>query len=330
MNRLRLGAWLVCGLLAGHGPAAYAQDEAAAATAAPAKPRAAETARLASRNLLLGITRVGEGMIAVGDRGNILLSADGAKWEQIAAPVNVTLTAVSFADDKTGWIVGHDATILRSQDGGRSWSLQKFQPEVGQPLLNVYAVDAQNALATGAYGMFLATHDGGATWNEVEAPAVREDGLHLNSLIRLGNGTLLIAGETGLIATSADGQTWTRQSLPYDGSLFGALPRGQQGALVFGLRGNVYMTDDACSDQWTRVDIGSVQSMFGGGVLADGRAVLVGSDGEIIFIAGNGQVARAKLEEGAVSAGSLSGVLPWKDRLQVVGESGAGQVPVRN
>lgn len=326
-HRVNLRAGLfACGLLACL--AAQAQDPTPDAPATPVQPRAAEIARLASRTLLLGIAKAGEGMIAVGDHGNILLSADGAKWAQVASPVNVTLTAVSFADARTGWIVGHDATVLRSQDGGRSWILQNFKPELGQPLLSVYAIDAQHALAIGAYGMFIGTNDGGASWNEVAAPAVRDDGLHLNSLIRLGDGSLLVVGETGLIATRADGRTWQRRAAPYEGSLFGALPRGQRGALVFGLRGNVYMTDDVYADRWTRVDIGSVQSMFGGGVLPDGRAVLAGSDGEIVYIAGDGRVTRAKLGQGAVSAGTLSGVLPSKDGLQVVGESGTRGVEV--
>lgn len=310
--------------------AVHAQDEAAASPNADAKPRAAEMASLSSKSLLLGITRAGEQMVAVGDRGNILLSADGQTWEQVPVPVNVTLTAVSFADAKNGWAVGHDATILHSADGGRSWALQHFDPGLGQPALNVLALDAQRAMVVGAYGMWLATNDGGKTWSDVTAPVIRDEGLHLNTLIKLGNGELFVAGETGMIGASADGQTWERLTLPYEGSLFGALPRGEKGAVVFGLRGNVLITEDVRGNAWTAVDIGSVQSLYGGAVLAQGRVVLVGADGEIVYISADGRVRRAPALEGPEGngAGSLSGALPWRDGLQIVGESGIGRASI--
>jgi len=292
-------------------------EEAAAEALPPVKPRPAEIARLASHTLLLGVTCAGDTLVAVGDRGNILLSSDGQTWKQVAVPINVTLTAVAFADANHGWAVGHDATILHTTDGGKTWTLQRFMPEKGEPLLNVFAVDATHAYGVGAYGMFLQTVDGGVTWTDVEATPIREDGLHLNALIRLGDGNLFIAGETGLVGVSADGTTWERLPAPYEGSLFGALPHGEKGALVFGLRGNVLVTDDVRSGTWRPVDIGTVQSMFGGALLPDGRAVLVGSDGEIVYVRPDGTAHRAP-----PASGSLSGVVARGDRLQMVGEDG--------
>lgn len=298
---------------------AWAQDDTA-----PVKPRAAEIARLAAHNLLLGVTCAGSTLVAVGDRGNILLSTDGQTWKQVQVPINVTLTAVAFADAKNGWAVGHDATILHTVDGGHSWTLQQFAPEKGEPLLNVMAIDAQLAYGVGAYGMFLQTGDGGATWTQVEAPTIRDDGLHLNSLVRLADGSLFLVGETGLAGLSADnGTTWERLTVPYEGSLFGALPWGQKGALVFGLRGNVLMSDDVRAGTWTPIDIGSVQSMFGGAVLPDGRAVLVGADGVIVYVAADGTARR-----GAPASGSLSGVVAMADQLHLVGETGVGRVAI--
>ncbi|MGH8516366.1 MAG: WD40/YVTN/BNR-like repeat-containing protein [Panacagrimonas sp.] len=312
--------------------AALAQDDAAAAAdadeapSAPISPRPAEIARLSSSNLLLGVTCAGKTLVAVGDRGNILLSTDGKTWKQVQVPVNVTLTAVAFADARNGWAVGHDAAILHTVDGGNTWTLQQFKPEKGEPLLNVIAIDAQHAFGVGAYGMFLQTADGGATWTEVAAPALRDDGLHLNSLVRLGDGSLFVVGETGLAGASADnGVTWERLAVPYEGSLFGALPRGEKGALVFGLRGNVLITDDVRTGTWTPVDIGSVQSMFGGTLLPDGRAVLVGADGVIVYVRPDGTAHRA-----TSTSGSLSGVVALAEHLQIVGETGVGRVAIGN
>jgi photosystem II stability/assembly factor-like uncharacterized protein len=289
-------------------------------------PRPAEMAPLAARSLLLAITAAGERLVAVGDRGVILLSADGTSWEQVASPVQAALTAVSFADAQRGWIVGHDAAILHTADGGRTWTLQHFAPEGASPLLAVLALDAQRAWAIGAYGLFLATADGGATWAPLDAPALLEDGRHLNAMIRLGNGEWLIAGETGLLGVSPDGAQWQRLELPYEGSLFGALPRGARGALVFGLRGNAYVTDDVRANRWTRIETGTVQSLFGGALLPDGTAALVGADHAVLFVGADGSVRHAGPNGGA-SSGGLSGVLAHGERLVVVGEHGVATLP---
>jgi photosystem II stability/assembly factor-like uncharacterized protein len=74
---------------------------------------------------LLDITRAGDRLVAVGERGVIILSDDdGASWRQAPVPVSVTLTAVHFPLPELGWAVGHAGTILHSSDGGESWSLQ--------------------------------------------------------------------------------------------------------------------------------------------------------------------------------------------------------------
>jgi photosystem II stability/assembly factor-like uncharacterized protein len=308
--------------------AALAQDApipAAGAAARDRLPRPAEMAPRATTTLLLGIARADGRLVVVGDRGIILTSGDGAKWEQVASPVHATLTAVSFVDAQHGWIVGHDATILHTADGGRTWALQNFRPEDNKPLLGVLGLDAQRAYAIGAYGLFLATADGGKTWSQVDAPELLADGLHANAMIRLGNGQLFVAGETGLLGLSPDGASWQRLKLPYEGSLFGALPRGEKGALVFGLRGNVYASDDVAAGKWTRVDTQTLQSMFGGALLPDGAAVLVGADGEVLRVDANGSAEKVRGAAGEHSSGTLAGVLPLDGgALLVVGENGVG------
>ncbi|MGH8455052.1 MAG: hypothetical protein ACRES4_08390, partial [Nevskiales bacterium] len=123
---------------------------------------------------------------------------------------------------------------------------------------------------------------------------------------------------------------WQRLTLPYEGSLFGALPRGEKGAMVYGLRGNVYVTDDVYSNQWTKLDIGSVQSIFGGALLAEQGVALVGADGALMVVAPDGSV-RGDLATKAgtdLASGTLSGVLPWNGGLLVVGDLGVNRVPI--
>lgn len=75
-----------------------------------------------SKALLLEVARAGERLVAVGERGIIVLSDDqGAHWRQGQVPLSVTLTSVFFIDSKLGWVVGHDGVILKTRDGGEHW-----------------------------------------------------------------------------------------------------------------------------------------------------------------------------------------------------------------
>jgi len=301
--------------------------EAAEAPAVPVKPRPAEIMPLTPKNLLLDVYYTGERYIAVGDRGGIITaatpSADAKDWTQVPVPVRSALTAVHFPDPKNGWAVGHDATIVGTADGGQTWTLQNFQPELEKPFLDVLFLDSSRGFAVGAYGLFLKTEDGGKSWSEVDAPSIRGEEVHFNALIKLGNGSLFIAGESGMLAVSADeGKTWTKLASPYESSLFGALPVGEKGAMIFGLRGNVYVSQDVKGNRWTKVDTKSVASMFGGTVLPDGNLALVGLNGVILVATPDGQVKALQTPTGT----PLSAAVAVNGGLLAVGESGVQTV----
>src|SRR5689334_25385014 len=69
----------------------------------------AQQSPLASKSLLQAIARAGDRLVAVGQRGHILVSSDGGKsWKQATVPASSDLTAVFFASANKGWAVGHD------------------------------------------------------------------------------------------------------------------------------------------------------------------------------------------------------------------------------
>lgn len=308
----------------------WAQDEGGDGSTPPpaaVKPMPAEIMPLTPKALLLGVENTGDHLIAVGDRGAIIASNDGKNWAQAQVPVRSALTTVAFADPMHGWAAGHDAAIVHTDDGGKTWKLQNFQPELEKPLLGMLALDAQHCFAVGAYGLLLETQDGGQTWNSVDSHGFDEDELHLNAINKLNNGDLMIAGEQGSLAISTDGGvTWTKQASPYEGSFFGVLPHGDKGALIYGLRGNVYVSDDARSGKWTQLETGTVASMFGGAPIASGGEVLVGLNGVIMVISADEQVTLLRSPDGT----PLSDVVPYGDNyFLAVGESGVQPISVK-
>lgn len=293
-------------------------------TVAAATPEPAEKSPKAARGLLLDVASTGERLVAVGERGNILVSRDGRRWAQVEAPIRATLTAVTFVSPTHGWAVGHDVTILHTSDGGRNWVLQHQDVARQQPLLDVLFLDELRGFAAGAFGMLFGTTDGGQTWDEVDAPVLKEDNFHLHSLTRLRNGSLLIAGESGLLAGSVDGVQWTKHASPYEGTFFGAVPRGEAGVIVFGLRGNTFAADDISTPQWRKLEVQSTRTLFAGSALDDGATVLVGADGAVVLVRSDDLVEDKSMKARAAErvGGTLSATVPWQGRLVTVGELG--------
>lgn len=80
----------------------------------------------AAESMLLDVAAAGSRLIAVGERGHILVSDDrGASWVQVEVPTSAMLTRVFFVDHLLGWAVGHDGNIVHTSDGGSTWVVQR-------------------------------------------------------------------------------------------------------------------------------------------------------------------------------------------------------------
>lgn len=288
-------------------------------------PQPAEMMPLADQSVLLDVTDTGERLVAVGERGHVVVSLDGETWVQAPTPVRSYLTAVDFADPMNGLAVGHDSTILRTRDGGRSWVLQNFQPveepemDTDMPFLDVLMLDPQTAWAVGAYGRVYTTSNGGESWEEFVTGA-NPDGWHFNALTRLNNGDLFLAGEQGTLALSQDaGQTWEAIDSPYGSTFFTAAPVGESGVFIAGLRGNAYFSPDVKSGQWQRVETGGEESIIHAEQLADGEIVMVGINGVVLRTRDALQEVESLPNPQGIT---LASVMPLKEALLVVGNAG--------
>lgn len=229
-------------------------------------------------SLMLGIARAGNRLVVVGEWGRILLSDDNGKtWRGVASGTEATLNSVRFIDDKTGFAVGWDATILRSDDAGSTWVKGNSDPSADNALFAVTSLQGSGALAVGAYGLAYQSADG-KSWT-VEHNDTLDPDAHMNSIFSPEPGHLVIAGEAGAVyASDDDGKVWRHLDFPYEGSLFGGLAIGPQDWLVYGLRGHVFHTTDA-GGHWKQIETNVTQGLLGGTRLKDGRVVLVGNGG---------------------------------------------------
>ena len=280
----------------------------------------AELAPLASHWLLLDIARSGASLVAVGDHGHILVSTDqGNTWTQSPAPTRAMLTGVAFPDPLHGWTVGHDGVILATVDGGKTWRRQDDGKNPDAIYLDVYFQDAAHGFVVGAYGKFLVTINGGKTWT-ARQPAVGE--VHYNRITAGPEGHLYLAGEGGTLLISTDGgSNWTKSEVPYEGSLFGALPLDQGGIIVYGLRGHILRSDDHGAN-WTPHNSETKVLIMGGLRLKNGLIILGGQGGNFFLSRDSGKTFTLWQQTGFGT--SVADLIEAEDGSVVtVGEAGA-------
>jgi photosystem II stability/assembly factor-like uncharacterized protein len=272
---------------------------------------------LASRGLMQAVARAGDRLVAVGQRGHIVFSTDDGKtWKQAPAPVSSDLTAVYFVDGKNGWAVGHDGVVLHTTDGGESWQLQldgrkandllvgamerkvaaepasesakamlaeatRYKEQgADKPFLDVWFADAQNGYVVGAYNLIFRTADGGKTWEPWFDRTDNPKFFNLYSIRPVG-GDLYIAGEGGLVLKQDHAaQRFKALAVPYKGSFFGLAAAGSA-VLAFGLRGNLWRSDDGGA-VWTKVEAGLPASIVGAASGAGGAVFLADAGGRIV------------------------------------------------
>jgi photosystem II stability/assembly factor-like uncharacterized protein len=306
---------------------------AAAALAAVPAARAAGDSRYAAlqqpalavrepgQSVLLSVAAAGERLVAVGERGVVALSDDGARhWRQARrVATSVTLTAVRFADAQRGWAVGHGGVILATQDGGEQWVLQadgrslaalaesaaRARPEQptlakeaaqlvadgpDKPLLDLHVADARRLFVVGAYNLAFESSDGGSNWRAALDRMDNPKSQHLYAVAAHGD-TWLVAGEQGLLMRSRDGaRSFSRLPSPYAGSWFALVANGPNEWIVAGLRGHVYRsTNDG--DSWEALTGAPPPSFASAVALPDGAVLLANQAGQIFTTRGGSALA---------------------------------------
>lgn len=291
---------------------------------------AAIPSSLTSHGLMVGVTQAGSRLVAVGRRGLIMISTDdGKSWTQIGSPVTEDLTAVRFSDANHGWIVGHDAVVLKTVDGGMSWeraldgraildlilktyavrsqagdtvaagvirdaklsASQSATPGVFPfPLLDVWFANDNDGFVVGAFGLILHTTDSGVTWTPWIDRTQNDQMNHIYAVDGVA-GQVYIAGEQGFLRRlNPAGDGFVKIPNPYNGSYFGLVVEKDR-LVAFGLRGNAYVSMDQ-GKLWNKVETGVTDNIIAAFASAGDELLFVSQAGDMLSTNGVGGAAK--------------------------------------
>ena len=174
------------------------------------------------------------------------------------------LNAVYFVDSKRGWVAGDDGVVMRTRDGGRTWTRQTVETKVA--FNDVYFRNEEDGYLLAGAEIFN-TEDGGESWQaatrftsqtfggaEPELYSVRftskKRGWVVGSLTRGEN-----VVDSLVLATDNGGASWQRQRVPVRDELIHLDFDGERRGWMVGSGGRILYTRDG-GESWLRADLG--------------------------------------------------------------------------
>jgi photosystem II stability/assembly factor-like uncharacterized protein len=111
------------------------------------------------------------------------------------------LNRIIFTDNKNGWIVGNQGTILHSSDGGFVWT--QVPSGTTDHLNGITFVSHEKGWIVGDDGALLVTTNSGKSWDQLPSPGMSA----LNDVAFLDQNIGVAVGDSGIILRTTDGGT---------------------------------------------------------------------------------------------------------------------------
>ncbi len=225
---------------------------------------------------------------------------------------DASLLGYYSADPQTSFAVGTGSTILRTLDGGLSWSRMAAPDSLD--LISVWGTSATNVYAVGSGGMIL--HFDGTSWTRMQSPtdrilfevwglgpddiyavgyrtSVHYDGTSWRLLAGVETAELwavwgsdrahiFAAGQDGLIMR-LEGAKWVRMDSPTSLLLLGLWGTGPENVFAVGIQGTVLRWDGA---QWASMSVPTGENLFAVFGKSGGEVLAVGDNGAMVLFNG--------------------------------------------
>jgi len=278
------------GVAVGAGGVIYESGDAGG-TWAPVKQSESQLA-------LLAVDRRGAHTVAVGQMGEVLVEDAPGNWKKYDSGVPNRLLTVSVNSSGLAVAAGEFGTVLKSTDGGHSWSASPpdwasmaDKDTFGTQEPTIYAAHvAENGEVTiaGEFGVIMRSADGGASWHPVRPIQPKAPTLFAMQIVPAGEGNSYAVGQTGEFLVSADGgEHWDEKRRGTSANLLGIAASKSGEVVITGMR--TMMQSDDSGATFYFLDNDDTTTEWYQAVRTEpttGRILAVGHGGRIIQIGG--------------------------------------------
>ena len=198
-------------------------------------------------------------------------------WELlIPSPTSNQMVGLYFIDDQTGWSVGEYGTILKTTDGGETWSIKEISWTFD--LSDVYFPTENIGYAVGTDGFIIKSTDGGDSWSQLNNQYVN----NINRVLFKDENTGWLICEKGLILfTDNGGESWQQQQSHSNSDLLGVDNVGTNGLCIVGMD-NIILTSQNDGKEWSVVEYSESQYDFYDVFFRDGENGWIGGNGVLL------------------------------------------------
>ena len=165
---------------------------------------------------------------------------------------------IHFIDENVGYILGGRGTIMKTEDGGKTWArkiAKSDNPNAGRGrrgggiranLMGIQMISETTGFIAGSENTILKTTDGGETWiGSSERARVGETRNNLEGIWFVSETTGWVIGSFGtLMQTTDGGETWEKQNPGFDNNLFGIYFIDENTGWISGQEGLILHTTD--------------------------------------------------------------------------------------
>ncbi len=245
-------------------------------------------------------------------------------WEIISLQTDAKLLDIGFTDDpQHGYLVGSNATLFETKDGGETWQPIQLQLDDDKYRFNSVSFAGEEGWIVGEPSLLLHSTDAGRSWLRVPL-SEKLPGSPVN-IVALGAKTAEMATDVGAIYKTTDGgQNWKAQVEQAVGVVRN-IERSDDGKYVaVSAKGNFYSTWEPGQNAWVPHNRNSSRRVENMGFTQNGQMWMVARGGQVQYSdpANPEEWLEAQYPELSTSWGLLDMAYRTPDELWVSGGSG--------
>jgi photosystem II stability/assembly factor-like uncharacterized protein len=203
-------------------------------------------------------------------------------WQVISLATEATFLDVGLIDDTHGWLIGTNAALFETTDGGNTWNPRSLDLDSPTYRFTSVSFSGSEGWIVGEPAILLHTTDEGRSWSRI-ALSEKLPGVP-NSILALGANSAEMTTNVGAIYRTTDGGKSWKALVEEAVGVLRNIARAPDGKYVaVSSRGNFYSTWEPGQAAWEPHNRNSSRRVQNMGFTSDGRLWMLARGGQLQF-----------------------------------------------